>query len=116
MQTIDRSDPSICCVCSRRAVGHGITKGPDERILWCCDDLTCLSIARDTYHMKQEEFTRIESLAAGEGGVVAGQYLESLGKTDLADLTEFEWHEFCRKLVGGYRVAMATTLKNEAPF
>lgn len=114
MTKVERTDPSVCCVCSRQAIGHGIAKG--NEVLWCCDDYSCLSIARETANMKQEEFTRIEAIASTFGGDHGGEYLDTIGKTDLASLTTDEWQEFCRRIVAGYRVAMTTELKNAAPF
>ncbi len=35
------------------------------------------------------------------GGDIAGGYLQSLGKTDLAKLTGDEWRTFCVLLVNG---------------
>jgi len=50
------------------------------------------------------------------GGEIGGQYLDTIGKTDLATLTQEEWFEFCRRIVGGYRSALVNDLKNKAPF
>lgn len=112
----DRFNDVLCCVCRRRAIGHGYTPSPSKPILWCCDDFECLTIARNTYQMKQEDFSRLESLAAGRGGENGGAYLDTIGKTDLATLTEAEWFEFCRRVVAGYRIALKTDLKEEPPF
>lgn len=113
---IDRHEPSTCAVCVRSAVGYGYAPNQKSSVLWVCDDPECLAIAKDSYAMKQDQFTRIESLAAGKGGEKAGEFLESIGKTDLATMTPDEWYEFCRRLVGGYRIALKNDLKNEAPF
>lgn len=40
--------------------------------------------------------TRTDIMAAGD---VAGEYLASIGKTDLAKLTQDEWTTFCCVLV-----------------
>lgn len=113
---IDRFEPSTCAVCARSAVGYGVAPRPAEKPLWVCDDPECLQIAKTSYAMKQDDFSRIESLAAGKGGERAGEFLETIGKTDLATMTQTEWFEFCRRLVGGYRSALKNDLKNEAPF
>lgn len=113
---IDRHEPSACAVCARSAVGYGYAPTATDKPLWVCDDPECLTIARDSYTMKQDDFTRIESLAAGKGGEKAGAFLEEIGKFSLADLTPDEWFEFCRRLVGGYRTALKTDLRDEAPF
>ncbi|WP_420959343.1 DUF6511 domain-containing protein [Brucella sp. IR073] len=118
MSFVDRSQPGLCAVCARREVGIGYSSNPRQNlpVLWVCDDPECIAIAKDTYFMKQDQFDRIESLAAGKGGQRAGGYLEEIGKTDLKTLTVDEWHEFCRRLVAGYRNALKEDLKNEAAF
>jgi len=106
---IDRQEEAVCAVCARHATGWGYgdySRFKKPRILWLCDDPECITIAKATYEMKQDEFTRIESLAAGKGGQEAGAFLEQIGKTDLAKLTQAEWFEFCRRLIAGYRKAL----------
>ncbi len=44
--------------------------------------------------LRQHEFE-----AAMHGGQMAGEYLDEIGKTDLASLTEKEWQQFCVLLV-----------------
>lgn len=113
---ITRFTDAVCGVCARSATGFGYAPRTGQSILWVCDDPDCLQVAKDTYTMKQDQFSRLESLAAGKGGEEGGQFLDDIGKTDLATLTPDEWHEFCRRLVAGYRKALVTGLKNEAPF
>lgn len=43
-----------------------------------------------------------ERAAMVEGGQLGGEYLESLGKTDLVTLTEAEWAIFVEAVVTGY--------------
>ena len=66
--------------------------------------------------MKQDQFSRIESLAAGKGGDEGGAFLDSIGKTNLETLSPDEWYEFLRRVVAGYRKALVADLKGEAPF
>lgn len=111
----------VCAVCARPAIGwgyasHSYRTVAADRIAWCCDDPECLAIARDSYAMKQIEFGRIDTLATEDGGQKGGEYLDSIGKTDLATLTADEWAELCRQIVGGYREALKGRLRNEAPF
>lgn len=113
-----RFNEFLCCVCRRPAVGLAVTaKGRRNSPLgWVCDDAECIQIAKDSFDMRQLDFNRLDELATQEGGNEAGQYLDAIGKTDLAQLTEQQWQEFCRKMVGGYRLALKTKLKDEAPF
>lgn len=115
----NRFASEICGVCGRQAIGIGYTDNPSRSshpIMWLCDDAECITIAKVSYSMKQDDFNRIESLAAGKGGNEGGAYLEQIGKTDLAVLTPDEWFEFCRRIVSGYRKALKDDLKSEAPF
>ena len=43
-----------------------------------------------------------EQAAMTHGGAMAGEYLDSLGKTDLAQLTSAEWQTFIEAIVTGY--------------
>jgi len=113
---IDRLQQGLCAVCARREVGIGVADWESFKkppILWLCDDPDCIAKAKATYDMKQDEFTRIESLAAGKGGEEAGAFLDQIGKTDMAKLTKTEWFEFCRRLVAGYRKALKDGLCSE---
>jgi hypothetical protein len=113
---INRFSDAVCGCCGRAATGFGYAPRTGQAILWVCDDVGCLQLAKDSYHLKQDQFTRLESLAAGKGGEEGGQFLDQIGKTDLATLTEAEWFEFCRRIVAGYRKALVADLKGEAPF
>lgn len=113
---ITRFNDALCACCVRTATGFGYTPSHKQPILWLCDDIDCIQIAKDSYTIKQEQFTRLESLAAGKGGEEAGGFLDGIGKTDLAALTPDEWFEFCRRVVAGYRKRLVELLKSEAPF
>lgn len=113
---ITRFNDVLCGCCGRTATGFGYAPKTGQSILWVCDDPQCLQIAKDSYTMKQDQFTRIESLASGRGGEAGGEFLDSIGKTDLATLTPDEWFEFCRRIVAGYRKGMVELVKEEAPF
>lgn len=113
---ITRFNDALCGCCGRTATGFGYVPKTGQPIIWVCDDEQCLQIAKDSYTMKQDQFTRVESLAAGKGGEEGGAFLDGIGKTDLAQFTPDEWFEFCRRIVAGYRKGMVELLKSEAPF
>ena len=113
---ITRFNDALCGCCGRTATGFGYAPKTGQTVLWVCDDVQCLQIAKDSYTMKQDQFTRLESLASGKGGDEGGQFLDGIGKTDLATLTPDEWFEFCRRIVAGYRKGLVQLLKDEAPF
>ena len=52
--------------------------------------------------------TEIEKAAAAYGGAMAGEYLESIGKFSLADLTPQEWETFCEVMCCNYHDRLIT--------
>ncbi len=47
-----------------------------------------------------------ERIALLTGGHDAGEYLDSLGLSDLAVLTDAQWFQFLRCVVGGFQAAL----------
>ncbi|MCY0150901.1 hypothetical protein OEG84_25175 [Hoeflea sp. G2-23] len=110
---IDQFNPAVCGVCARAALGHGYAPKNASKILWVCDDPKCIQAAKAVYVMKQDQFTRIESRAAAKGGDAGIELLETIGKTDFAQLTIDEWSEFRRRIIGGYRTALANDMSGK---
>ena len=116
MGAIDRADPTTCAVCARTATGIGVypqvrTQHPQTH--WVCDDPSCIAVAQAAMPMRQDRFTRVESLAAGDGGASGVRFLESIGKFDIATMNETEWFEFCRRIVTGYRRSLKARIAQE---
>ena len=60
---------------------------------------------------------RIDRNAVLRAGDMAGQYLDEIGKTDLATLTSQEWEAFLFRVVGHAFLFAASPPPNEtAPF
>jgi hypothetical protein len=116
MSIITRFETSLCSVCRRYATGAGYTPNHRKPILWVCDDPICLEIAIRTYSMSQDKFTQFERIAAEEGAMVAGPYLEQIGKTDIRELTRDEYFEFARRIIAGYRNHLQALCNEEVPF
>lgn len=110
---IDQFNPAICGVCARAALGHGYAPRNASKILWVCDDPKCIQVAKAVYSMKQDQFSRIESMAAARGGDSGIEFLETVGKTDFTDLTPDQWFELNRRIIAGYRRALAADMKGE---
>ncbi len=116
---LDRHNPAVCGICARQAIGIGYSPptGRTNKIMWLCDDAECIATARaGGYDMKQDRWNRIESMAAQDGGSEGGEYLDQIGKFNLAELTPDEWAEFNRRIVAGYRKALAKRTAEECPF
>lgn len=50
---------------------------------------------------------------AVKAGKMAGEYLESIGKTDLAELTQIEWQTFCEVICGNYATEITKLLQSQ---
>lgn len=68
----------------------------DQTPRWFCS-MRCMD-GRDAVI----DATKDELAAMEEGGVLGGEYLDSIGKSDLGKLTEDEWRTFLRCVVSGY--------------
>lgn len=108
----------ICAVCARPAIGIGVAprNAKIEQVLWICDDPECIEIGHKAMGLKQLEFSRIDALATIEAGTELEQFCQRIGKSDLRDLTQSEWDTACRTMIGAYRDALQTKLRDEAPF
>lgn len=80
-----------CAVC-RRASGAIAVDIPGRGYARFCS-LECSEV-----WMKRRPQAQDEEAAIAAGGAVAGEYLETIGKTDLATMTPLEWSEFCKRL------------------
>lgn len=117
--TIDRHSDRVCACCARPAIGIGVAPSNARslnHLLWLCDDIDCIQIGNLTMGMKQLEFGRLDSLATQEAGQKLEEYCDGIGKSDLRDLTQSEFEEACRTMIGAYRDALQTKLRYEAPF
>lgn len=67
--------------------------------------------------MPTETLDAFENAAALEAGTRAGEYLDEIGKTDLASLDRDEWLTFLKRIVVGYEQALRRKILNgEPPF
>lgn len=81
-------DPTTCYVCTRHAtgIGLGLSSPRDKDPRWLCAE--CVLILEQVKNARRPS---VYELKAREGGMeAAGDYLESLGKTDLAEFEEEE--------------------------
>ena len=112
----DAQDGGACFCCRRRDDGLAhFVKGRPARIVWSCRDH--IHLAKKAVTMPRDEFDRYEEQALADAGDAAGAYLDGIGKTDLATLTEEEWAEFWRLGLEAFGTALEARLRShEAPF
>ena len=109
-------EPICCAVCRRRASWIGYAPQQNGKIIWCCGETKCTRHLKDVYRMSAADFDRFEGIAVNKAGDIAGEYLDSIGKTDLATLDPVQWHVFLTKVVFGFGEAMRQVLDEEIPF
>lgn len=111
-------EPVICGVCRRRATtGLGWAGQQGRPIMWLCDDPICGQLARTVYEMPKLKLDAFEEAARDDAGEMAGAYLDSIGKTDLATLTGEEWATLLHQVIVGFEAGLRTRiLKGMAPF
>lgn len=105
-----------CWLCRRRDEGLGfITSGWNPRITWTC--IAHIPLHKKALPMPSKEYDRYEQDALQEAGDAAGEYLESIKKTDLATLDPVEWITFLRKVIDTFGEDLEKQLeKREVPF
>lgn len=108
---------SIACFCGRQPRGfalHDFTRDTfDKRDAVFCCSMDCLDIAarRDgIMDLSVDEKRAIETASPA-----IGEYLEGIGKTDLAQMSEGEWLGFLHHAYT-HSCAEVRKLWNEAPF
>lgn len=111
-------EPVVCGVCRRRATtGFGWAGRQGNRIMWLCDDPICGQLARTVYEMPKLKLDAFEEAARDDAGEMAGSYLDSIGKTDLATLTADEWATLLHQVIVGFEASLRRRiLGNAAPF
>lgn len=110
-------EPVVCAICQRAAHGTGYSPRFGAPIAWTCTDTTCISLGKTVFHMNSRDLNAFEVLALHDAGAEAGQYLESIGKTDLADLEAEEWTAFLKTVLNEFGEGMRKRLlSHAAPF
>lgn len=66
--------------------------------------------------MTMNDVSETELEALRVGGERAGAYLDSINKTDLADLTAEEWDEFLSLILCGYSERIRELTSEAPPF
>ncbi len=96
----------VCFICKRRSSGFAV--GHNHKALgWFCE--ACgPKLAKRCFDMKTPIFDRYEEKALETAGERGGAYLDTIKKTDLADLTEGQWKTFLERVINGFGEGMRT--------
>lgn len=112
------NNPESCFICRRRAAGIGVSRRGNFRNLstfgWLCEECGT-ALARKAYDMPDKEFDVFEQRAAVNAGSAAGAYLDQIGKTDLAQLSEAEWSVFCITMIRSFGEAIRAEVASGKP-
>ena len=65
---------------------------------------------------QKTDLTKEEARAVAAGGARAGEYLESIGVTDLGRLSADQWNAFCTVLFEESCADLARQAKEQVPF
>jgi hypothetical protein len=115
-----------CFICRRRSDNVGYSPHDRAPIKWVCWE--CLDITADAtsngvrsklpkvYHMARKQLDDYERRALEDGGNAGGEYLDELGKTDLAQLAPEEWSRFLALVLTGYADSMREIVSREVPY
>ena len=105
--TFNHGDTSKCYICRRAHDAIAVGKEPPK---WICN--TCLKATKGKLLMAKIQWDKYEARALETAGYKAGEYLDSIGKTNLATLSIDEWLAFLRCVIDSFGDAM----RDQVPF
>lgn len=108
------------CFCGRSARGfayHSPERDPfgDRPPPVPCCSMQCLDVAVK-WRGKMRQLNVDEKRAVGSASEEVGAYLDRIGKTDLATMTEAEWLGFIAHAYGTVSAEVSKIWENEVPF
>ncbi len=106
---------AACWLCQRIDDGTGFPGNGRDETVWSCKDHHDGALYKKARNMSRQEFEGVERTALIEAGKDAGAYLDSIGKTDLAQLEKYEWAEFLKIVVRRFGDHV-TVLLRDCPF
>lgn len=106
------NDPADCVACKRHAIGLGIGN-PGGSPRWVCAE--CVPIIRELRAVTK--FDPYELIARADAGEKAGEMLDAIGKSDLADMTKEEWLTFLGTVIDEFGKSIRRQVAEQsAPF
>lgn len=107
----EHGDPTTCHCCGLRATGIGIGGPRGDNKFLCPECITLIERIKEVRRFDPYE------LMALDGGVDAiGAYLESIGKTDLAEMDEIEAQMIVKAAWRGCADRLHKVLREGIPF
>jgi hypothetical protein len=100
-----------CFVCKRRHDNIGFQRSRSHPIRWFCR--TDSEFIKEAAALPRKSFDIYETQSLQAGGIVACQYLDSIGQTDMAELDANQWLLFFTKFSGGYEDSMRKIFMGE---
>lgn len=98
-----------CFICKRRHDNIGFQLSRSHPIKWFCRADS--SYIQEATKLSRKQFDIYETDSLQEGGNAAGQYLDSIGQTDLAELNPMQFKLFFTKFLGAYEDAMRSAME-----
>lgn len=94
----------LCAVCSGLAgrIGAMTDRGDVEAV--ACRNAACIDIITRTVRAAPDPY---HAAALAAGGRAGGEYLMTVGQTDVRQLTREQYAQFVFEIVAGWRVALA---------
>lgn len=108
-----------CFICRRQHdnIGHAPhDRAPVKWVCWECLDGTHNGIRSKLPRLYHMRLTDYEGRALEDGGNAGGEYLDSINKTDLAELDPEEWRSFLGAVLKGYADSMREIVSREVPY
>lgn len=111
------NDPADCWVCKRMSDGLGLGPPDHDRWnknpRWVCAD--CIPHGKEIRIVRN--FDPYETRARADAGEKAGEFLDSIGKSDLGELTAEEWQRFLTTVIHEFGESLRTQVAElRAPF
>ncbi len=104
--------PQPCFICRRRDDGCALLRGREIR--WYCAECG-MALAKKANAMMPRAFDLVEQRAMQEAGEQAGEYLDEIGKTDLAQLDQNEWNVFLIMIIRKFGEAIRREIATHSP-
>jgi len=109
---VDRTGDWQCISCARVAGEYAIW--PRGKIPGFACSIECAHLAYWVREKTVSELNDLEKSALGKASDFAGEYLDELGKTDMAQMTREEWATFLEKVLLGFSSGLRSELKSES--